>query len=304
MRKLSVIIPAFNEEDNISPLMEKFHKIINENKLNCEVLLVDDGSTDHTYQLATECAKKYNFLKVLHHNKKMGITNALLSGFKKADGELYMFLGADLEVLPSEIPKYLAEIDNGADVVCGWMQDLHKKPLGKRIVSNIYNAFSRKLFGVKVHHMNSPKVFRKEVVEDIPLRKDWHRYIVVLAAESGYRISEVKIQFYPRAYGKIKYRGGGRILIGILDLLAVKFQMSFMRKPMLFFGSIGGGLLLTALVVGIVALYLRFVIEKGYRPLLYLVIFLGISGLLLFVLGFLAEAIAGIQDEIKKLSRK
>ena len=302
--RISVIIPAYNEEGNILLLMKKFDEMIKESKIECEVILVDDGSTDKTYQFATKCAEKYNFLKVVHHNRRMEITQALLSGFKVASGELYMFLGADLEVLPSEVPKYLEEINKGADVVCGWMQNLRKKPLGKRIVSNIYNAISRRLFGVTVHHMNSPKVFKREVVEDMPLRKDWHRYIVVLAANLGYKISEVKIQFYPRVSGEIKYRGGGRILIGVLDLLAVKFQMSGMQKPMLFFGSISGGLLLSALVVGIIALYLRFVLQHGYRPLLYLVIFLGISGLLLFVVGFLAEAIAGIQDEIRKLRRK
>ncbi len=301
---ISVIIPACNEEGNILLLMEKFDKMIKESKIECEVILVDDGSTDQTYQIATKCAEKYNFLKIVQHNKRMGITQALLSGFKVASGKLYMFLGADLEVLPSEVPKYIDEINKGADVVCGWMQNLRKKPLAKRIVSSIYNSISRKLFGVTVHHMNSPKVFKREVVEDIPLRKDWHRYIVVLAADIGYKISEVKIQFYPRVSGNFKYSGGGRILIGVLDLLAVKFQMSGMQKPMLFFGSISGGLLLSAFVVGIIAIYLRFVLQQGYRPLLYLVIFLGVSGLLLFVVGFLAEAIAGIQDEIKKLKKK
>lgn len=222
----------------------------------------------------------------------------MLSGFNIASGDIYVYFPADLQYLPEDIPKLINKLEEGYELVTGWKTGKYEK----RVVSGIYNWVSRKLFKVPVHDLNSIKAFKKEVVDKLPWRKDWHRYMVVMAYEQGFNIAEVKVHLYPRKYGRSKF-GFWRIPVGVLDLIAVKFQMSFMRKPMLFFGSISAALLLAGLIVGIIALYLRFGVGKGYRPLLYLVIFLGLSGLLLFVLGFLAEAIAGIHDELKKLQK-
>ena len=296
--EISIIIPAYNEEENIPILMEKLDEMIKEDGSAFEVVLVDDGSYDNTYNKAVEYQKRYEFLKVVRHKKNRGITDALLSGFNAASGEIFVFFPADLQYMPEDIPKLIAKIKEGYDVVTGWKVGRYEN----RLVSSVYNWLSRKLFRVPVHDLNSIKAFKREIVDNLPWRKDWHRYMVVMAYEQGYDISEVKVNLYPRKYGKSKF-GFWRIPVGVLDLVAVKFQMSFMRKPMLFFGSIGGALILAALIVGIVALYLRFGLHRGYRPLAFLVIFLGISGLLLFVLGFLAEAIAGIRDEIKQLRR-
>ena len=297
--KVSVIIPAFNEEENILLLLEEFERMLKESALSCEVILVDDGSSDHTYEKGVECQEKYDFLRVIRQKHHRGITDALLAGFNKAEGDIFVYFPADLQYMPEEIPKLVDKLDEGYEVVTGWKTGRYEK----RFVSGVYNWVSRKLFMVPVHDLNSIKAFKREVVKDLPWRKDWHRYMVVMAYEQGFNVGEVKVNLYPRKYGKSKF-GFWRIPVGVLDLIAVKFQISGMRKPMLFFGSISGGLLLAALIVGAIALYLRFGLQKGYRPLLYLVIFLGISGLLLFVVGFLAEAIAGIQDEIKKIRSK
>ncbi len=297
--KVSIIIPAFNEEENIASLLEKFDQMLQENSIPCEVILVDDGSTDKTFEKGVQYQKKYNFLKVIRQKNRRGITDALLSGFNVARGDIFVYFPADLQYLPEEIPKLVNKLEEGYELVAGWKTGRYEK----RFVSGVYNWLSRMLFRVPVHDLNSIKAFKREVVRELPWRKDWHRYIIAMAYEYGFNIGEVRVTLYPRKYGKSKF-GFWRIPVGILDLIAVKFQMSVMRKPMLFFGSISGGLLLAALIVGIIALYLRFGLQKGYRPLLYLVIFLGISGLLLFVVGFLAEAIAGIQDEIKKLRSK
>lgn len=297
--EISIIIPALNEEENIPILLEKLAGMIKKEELVFEVILVDDGSKDKTYKKAVDYQNKYDFLKVLKHRKIKGITGALLSGFNVASGEIFVFFPADLQYMPEDISKLIAKIKEGYDVVTGWKVGKYEN----RFVSSVYNWLSRKLFGVPVHDLNSIKAFKREVVENLPWRKDWHRYMIVMAYEQGFDIGEVKVNLYPRKYGRSKF-GFWRIPVGFLDLIAVKFQMSFMRKPMLFFGSIGGVLILAALVVGIVALYLRFGLHRGYRPLGFLIIFLGISGLSLFILGFLAEAIAGIRDELRQLRKK
>jgi len=293
---VSIIVPAYNEEENIPFLVDAVDSMIKESGLHCELIIVDDGSEEETYIKAVEAQKKHNFIKVTRHKRRMGVTEALLSGFKMAEGDIFVYFPADLQYVPEDIPKMVEKIQEGYDIVCGWKVGKYNK----RFVSNIYNALSRKLFHTPVHDLNSIKAFRREIINEIPWRKDWHRYMVVMAYEQGFNVGEVRVKLYPRRYGKSKFGGPGRAIIGVLDLIAVKFQISFMRKPMLFFGSIGGVLLLASLIVGIVALYLRFGLQHGYRPLIYLVIFLGLSGLILFIFGFLAEAIESIRDEIKK----
>jgi glycosyltransferase involved in cell wall biosynthesis len=261
---------------------------------------VDDGSEDETYIRAIEAQKKHNFIKVTCHKRRMGVTEALLSGFEVAEGNIFVYFPADLQYAPEAIPKLVKKMQEGYDIICGWKIGRYEK----RFVSNIYNALSRKLFHIPVHDLNSIKAFKREIVNEIPWRKDWHRYMVVMAYQQGFNVGEVRVKLYPRRYGKSKFSGPGRAIVGVLDLIAVKFQISFMRKPMLFFGSIGGVLILAALIVGIISLYMRFGLHRGYRPLGFLIIFLGLGGLILFIFGFLAEAIAGIRDEIKTLKRK
>ena len=298
--KISVVVPAYNEQENIPLLLENFQKMFMESKLEGEVLLVDDGSTDKTYELARENEKKYPFLRTLTNKTHQGLTSALQRGFDNSKGDIYLFWPADLQYLPEDIPKFIQKMKEGSDIVTGWKQGSYGL---KSFVSFFYNTLSRWLFKIKVHDLNSVKAFRKEVLEDLPLRKDWHRYMVVMAAEKGFKVDEVRIPLYPRKYGKSKF-GIWRIPIGVLDLFSVKFQVSFMRKPMLFFGSIGLISLFLGFLTGIVALYLRIFQHEGFRPVLYLVILLVLSGLSLFALGFLAEAIVSLREEIEYLRKK
>jgi glycosyltransferase involved in cell wall biosynthesis len=298
--KVSVVVPAYNEVENIAPLMEEFSQMFSQSKTWGEVILVDDGSTDGTYLKARESQHKYRFLRVMSHRRNLGLTQALMTGFSRARGRILIFWPADLQYLPRDIPKLVKRIDNGYDVVCGWKQGSYGL---KRLVSLIYNLLSRMVFRIKVHDLNSVKAFRREVMDDVPLRKDWHRYMVVMAAEKGYNIGEVKVEVYPRKFGQSKF-GFWRIPIGFLDLLSVKFQLSFMRKPLLLFGSCGLTLTFLGMVSGGVALYLRLVRNEGYRPLLYLVILLILMGISLFALGFLAEAIVGLKEKIDRLDQR
>jgi len=300
--KVSVVVPAYNEVENVLPLMEEFSKTFARTRMNAEVILVDDGSTDGTFLKARECQRRFQFLRVASHQRNMGLTEALMTGFSRARGRIFVFWPADLQYLPQEIPKLVERIDNGYDVVCGWKQG----PYGlKRLVSFFYNLLSRMVFRVKVHDLNSVKAFKRQVVDDVPLRKDWHRYMVVMAAEKGYKIGEVKVKLYPRRSGQSKF-GIWRVPIGFLDLLSVKFQISFMKKPLLLFGFLGLILILLGILTGGAAIYVRFagVADGLARPLLYLVILLVLSGISFFALGFLAEAIISIKDEMRALSRQ
>ena len=297
--KTSIIVPAFNEEENIRPLAESLTEMIEREGLDAEIVLVDDGSTDRTWDRALEMENKYPNFKAVRLRVNRGKTGALVAGFENATGDIYVVYDADLQFHPDDIPPMIAEIENGADVVTGWKQGKY----AKWFVSGIYNFLSRHLFGLDVHDLNSMKAFRKEVIEGMALRKGWHRYMVALAADQGFHIREIKVRLLPRRYGRTKY-GVWRIPIGFLDLLAVKFRLSFMSKPLLLFGSVGIGLFAAGFLVGCYALYIRFVLNHGYRPLAYLVTLLIVSGLILFAVGFLAEVMAEINGRLDDLQRR
>ncbi len=298
--KVSVIVPAYNEEESIILLVEKTWEMIGDSGLDCELVIVDDGSTDSTYERIVECEEKYGFVKSVRHRANFGKTKALLTGLEKSSGEILVLFDADLQYAPKDIPKLAREVARGYDVVAGWKSGKYEK----RLVSSIYNRLSRWLFDIPVHDQNSVKAFKREILEELPLRKDWHRYLIALARDRGYKISEVRVELHPRRYGTPKYGGWWRIVIGMLDMIAVKFQLSFMRKPMLLFGTLGGIFLSAGVIAGLLALYLRFGLGRGLSYLLYLVILLILAGLSLFALGFLAEAIATVNERISRLENK
>lgn len=290
--KVSVIVPAYNEAANIPFLIEEFDEFIKKHK-KYEVILVDDGSEDGTCQIAEE--HKRSYLKIHRHKRNLGKTQAILTGTRIARGDICVIFDADLQYDPQDIPELINLIEQGADIATGWKQGNYEK----KFVSGIYNSWARRLFGLRIHDMNAIKAFRKEVIADIALRKDWHRYIVPLAKDAGYKIDEVKVTLRPRRYGTPKYQGKFRILIGLFDLLAVKFQLTFMKKPLLYFGTIGLCAITSGILVGIIAITLRF-FGHGFRPLLYLVILLIISGILFFSLALIGESIRAILDRLEK----
>lgn len=299
--RASVIIPAFNEVENMPDLFRELAAAFASGSLDAEVVLVDDGSTDGTLEAARRAASEAGLpdARFLRHRRNRGKTEALLTGARAARGEFLVLFDADLQHSPEEIPRFVGKLEEGWDVVAGRKVGTYEK----RLVSGIYNWLSRRVFRVPAHDMNAMKAFRRGVLEELRLRKDWHRFLVVLAHARGFGITEIDIRLYPRRHGEPKYAGRGRIVIGMLDLIAVWFQLVFSRKPMLFFGVTGLGLLALGGVTGLVALWLRFGLGQGYRPLLTLVLLLVVSGLLLFVLGFLAEMVASLRAEIEELRR-
>jgi glycosyltransferase involved in cell wall biosynthesis len=292
---VTVIVPAFNEAENISPLLAELSTKLPK---GYEVIIVDDGSADGTFEAATVAQAQYHFLQVVRHRTNLGKTAAIMTGLEMAQGEFVSVFDADFQFRPEDVVAQVEKLREGWDVVTGWKQGKYEK----RVVSSIYNWLARVMFGIKVHDINALKTFRREVLQGVSLRKDWHRYIVPLAAARGYRIAEIPVVLRPRQFGKAKYSGPARILVGFFDLVAVAFQLTFMRKPLLYFGVLGTGALGLGFLVGLLAVILRLA-GHGFRPLLYLVILLVVAGLVLFAAGFLGESLAGITDRLDHLER-
>lgn len=297
---VSVIVPAHNEEENLPVLLEAFDEVFRRERIPGELILIDDGSRDKTYAKARDLANRYRFLRVYYHKSRQGVTAALNTGFGLARGRFLFFFPADLQYHPNDLPQMVDRLTSGFDVVTGWKQGRYGP---KRFVSFIYNSLSRMLFKVPVHDLNSIKGFKREVLNNLAFRKDWHRYLVVMAHEQGFKVAEVKVRLYPRKFGKSKF-GFWRIPVGLLDLLAVKFQLSFSKKPLLFFGSWGLVLIALGIVIGLVAIGLRVFAHEGYRPVLYLVMLLELLGISFFALGFLGETLVELQGRMDNLARE
>jgi glycosyltransferase involved in cell wall biosynthesis len=298
---VSVLVPAKDEAENLPEFVRLAREALLPLPYACELVIVDDGSHDATAGVLHELAAKHPFVRVVTHRAQRGIADALKSGADAARGSVLVFYPADLQYLPADIPGLVAPIlDGQADIVTGAKQGNYEK----RFVSGIYNTLCRWLFGVRVTDLNSVKAYRREVMEALPTRPDWHRFMVVLAAAQGFRLAERPVPLHPRRAGVSKF-GIGRIPVGVLDLLSVWFQIRFARKPMLFFGVAGAILFFLGLVVGAVALYLRFGPPHiGFRPLLDLIMVLVISGVALFGFGFVGEMLAGMREEVRALQRE
>ena len=296
---VSTIVPALNEEGNIAEFCRQYDEMQQKAPFKTEVVFIDDGSDDNTLQIIKECAEKYSFVRYATHPRNRGLTAALQTGFDTAEGEVFVFYPADLQYKPEDIPLLVNPIAQGADVCTGWKQGAYNK----KFVSSVYNWISRKIFNLKVHDLNSVKAFRREVVEHIFLREDWHRYIVVLAADEGFRVEEAKIPLYDRTWGESKF-SIWRIPVGVLDMVAVKFQISFLKKPLLFFGLLGSICFFLGLLVGTWAVYLKYWHNETQQPLLYLVILLTGLGFGLFMMGFISEGQTAIKEELTDLRRR
>lgn len=296
---VSTIIPALNEEGNIAELCQRFAKMLEAAPFEGELVLVDDGSTDGTLAAIKEAARKYDFVRYATHQRNRGLTAALLTGFSVAVGDIFVFYPADLQYAPEDIPSLVEPVAKGADLCTGWKQGKYEK----RFVSSIYNWISRKIFGLKVHDLNSVKAFRRGVVDQIFLRRDWHRYLVVLAADEGFKVEEVPMPLYERAWGRSKF-SVWRIPIGVLDMVAVKFQLTFLRKPLLFFGLIGSLCFGLSILVGLWAVILKYWYSETQLPLLYLVILLAGLGFGLFLMGFITEGQTAIKEEVGDIRRR
>jgi glycosyltransferase involved in cell wall biosynthesis len=302
-RNFAVVIPAYNEVESIPALFKSLRETFARHELAGEVILVDDGSSDGTYEAALREGAGMERLKVLRHRRNLGKTEAMLTAAATAETEYVILFDADLQHSTEEFPRYLAKLAEGWDIVTGRKIG----PYQKRGVSSVYNWLSQTLFDVPVRDLNSMKAFRRRILEEVPLRHDWHRFFVVLAHARGYTVAEIEIELHPRRSGTSKFTGRGRVLIGVGDLLVVWFYLKFSQKPMQFFGGTGLVLIALGLVVGLVAVALRVMGVMppfGYRPLLTLVLLLETVGFMLFGFGFIAELIAILRTDVEEVRRK
>jgi glycosyltransferase involved in cell wall biosynthesis len=301
-RDFAVLIPAFNEVENVPALFRELAESFARHGLEGEVVLVDDGSTDGTYEAALRESAGMPRVKVLRHRRNRGKTEAMVTGAMAADASYLVLFDADLQHSPDEIPRFLAKLGEGWDIVTGRKVGRYEK----KAVSGMYNRLSQRLFEVPVRDLNSMKAFRTEILREIPLRHDWHRFFVVLAHAEGYSVSEIDIELFPRRAGEAKYSGRGRVLVGVGDLVVVWFYLKFSEKPMQFFGGTGLVLIALGLLVGLVTVVLRvgeWMPPFGFRPLLTLVALLETIGFLLFGFGFIGELIATLRAEVEGLRR-
>ena len=296
---VSVLVPAKDEAPNLPEFLQRCADALSPAGFSFEVIVVNDGSRDGSDRVLRDLERQYPFLSVVTHRRQRGIADSLRSAGDIARGDVFVFYPADLQYLPEDIPALVAPIlDGRADIVTGTKQGRYEKAF----VSNVYNVLCRWLFGVRVSDLNSVKAYRREVMLGVPLRPDWHRYMVVIAAADGYRLTSLPVPLYPRRAGISKFNWK-RIPVGLFDLISVWFQLRFGRKPMLFFGVGGAILFVIGLLAGIVALVLRFGYDIGLRPLLNLVEMMVISGIVLFGFGFLGEIIAGMREETREIAR-
>jgi len=300
-RDFAVVIPAFNEAPVVPALISELRETFERYELSGEILFVDDGSTDGTAELAEKEANNWPLLKVLRHPTNLGKTEAIVTAARSTERTYLVLFDADLQHLPDQIPRFLEELHAGWDIVTGRKIGFYDK----RVVSSFYNGLSRRIFRVPVSDMNSMKAFRRDILDEISLRHDWHRFLVVLAHARGYSVTEIDIELHPRRAGVSKYTGLFRIGVGIIDLMSVWFLLLFSRKPLILFGFSGMTLIALGMIVGVVAFYFRFVEGAGFspRPLLYLVILLETVGFLLFGFGLIAEMIAQLREEVDSLRR-
>ena len=298
---VSVLVPAKDEAENLPLFMELAERAFAADPLvRYEVVVVDDGSVDATWHVLGELEARYPWLHRTRHRARRGIADALRTGYLHARGDVLVFYPADLQFKPEDIPRLAAPILAGeSDMVTGYKQGEYEKAF----VSRIYNGLSRALFHVPVRDLNNVKAYRREVMAGLPVRPDWHRYMIVLAAAQGYSVSEIPVPLYPRHAGQSKF-GIGRIPVGVLDMLAVWFELRFGRKPLLLFGMLGVALFALGVVSGLVALAWLAATGEGLRAVWTVVQTCLLLGGVFFTGGLVAELIAGQRAEIAEMRRE
>jgi glycosyltransferase involved in cell wall biosynthesis len=297
--ELSIVIPVYNEEENVEPLIQEINAAVRPLGMRYEIIAVDDGSKDNTFPALAQMYQNEPHLRVLKLKRNFGQTAALAAGLAHANGEVVVIMDGDGQNDPADIPALLAELDRGNDLVSGWRYARQDALLSRRLPSMIANRLISWATRLKLHDYGCTlKAMRKDVAKNLKLYGEMHRFIPAIAYERGARIAELKVRHRPRSHGKSNY-GIGRTLRVILDLLTVKFLISYSTRPAHVFGPVG----VASVVVGfLIAAYLT--IQKlvyqaaiGGRPLLLLAILLIFIGFQFITMGLLGEMLARTYHE-------
>jgi glycosyltransferase involved in cell wall biosynthesis len=303
---VSIVIPFFNEEESLSELIDWIRRVGIENKFKYEIILIDDGSTDRSWEIVADLSEKFKELKAIKFRRNYGKSAALHVGFQAAKGKVVITMDADLQDSPEEIPGLYKMIrEEGFDLVSGWKKKRHD-PISKTLPSKFYNYTARIVTGIKLHDFNCGlKAYKKSVVKSIEVYGEMHRYIPVIARRAGFvKIGEKVVEHHERKYGTTKF-GMERYINGFLDLLTISFISRFGRRPMHMFGTLGTLMFIVGLIsagwLGAEKLYL---LNKGVKailitqsPYFYLSLTAMIIGSQLFVGGFLGELISRSSSE-------
>ncbi len=288
--KLSFVIPVFNEQDSLEQLYSEIIENIKEYEY--EIIFIDDGSTDKSFKILQILAAADNKVKIIKLRKNFGKSAGLNVGFEATQGDIVFTMDADLQDDPKEIEQFIKKLDEGYDMVTGWKVK-RKDPISKTWPSKLYNKVTSNTFKLKLHDYNCGyKAYKKEVINELDIYGEMHRYIPALANSLGFKVAEIPVHHRKREFGKTKY-GSERYLRGFLDLLTVKLVTGYIHSPLYLFGRIGFGF---GFVGFIIALYLS-IMKLGFgiplynRPLLYLGTLLMIIGLQFFSIGLLGELI-------------
>jgi len=287
---ISIIVPVFNESESIGLLLDEVINVMSTHKFNFELIVVNDGSKDNTHQVLKQLTLKIKELSVISLRKNYGQTAAMSAGFDNSKGDIVITLDGDLQNDPNDIPLLIAEINDGFDLVCGWRFDRKDKLINRKIPSKIANKLIAQVTGLKLHDYGcSLKAFKKEIIEDIKLYGELHRFLPVLANIEGARIKEIKVNHRSRQYGSSKY-GIDRTFRVLMDLLTVWFMTKFLTRPMYGFGFVGIISIFFSLGISSYLIVLKIMGENiGNRPLLMFALILGIAGVQLFSFGLLSE---------------
>ena len=290
---LSVVIPLFNEAESLPELVAKVDQVCQSIAPDAyEIVAVDDGSTDGSFAVLQQLLEQYPRLRVIRFRRNYGKSAALAVGFDRARGDVIVTMDADLQDDPEEIPRLLAKLEEGYDLVSGWKKKRYD-PWHKTVPSKLFNWVTSLVSGIRLHDFNCGlKAYRKEVAKRLRVYGEMHRYLPAIAHLMGFRVTEIPVRHHPRKYGRSKF-GAGRFIKGFLDLLTVVLTTRFARRPLHFFGSIG---ILMAVVGFGIDLYLtiEWILGKTFlsnRPLALLGIALIIVGVQFISLGLLAEMI-------------
>ena len=304
---ISIIIPSFNERESLPELLDWIRQVMEREGFSYEAIIVDDGSTDGTWNCVKALSGSDPRVKGIRFRRNYGKSAALFCGFRKAAGDIVVTMDADLQDSPEEIPEMRRMIlEEGYDLVSGWKQHRQDNKLTKNLPSKLYNATARMITGIKLHDMNCGlKAYKKQVIKDIEVYGEMHRYIPYLAKEAGYAaIGEKPVHHQKRKYGKSKF-GMSRFVNGFLDLISLSFLQTFGKKPMHFFGYPG---ILMFIIGGIMAVWIiiaKLVHQAHHvpfravpdQPLFYLALVAVILGVMLFLAGFVCEMISRSSSE-------